>query len=140
MGVEGRDPGNRGNWTGTLNGCYENTYWRFGLQLAQEWRRRAGKPPNPRWTEVEKTLCYPQIRTWHNQSVYFYEDNSKELIGDSNTLGQIYACGHVPCLAHGINGSVMRSTLELNNEEFDWIVAYPSDIGLCDGSSTVGAT
>ena len=43
MGVEGGDPGNEMNYSHTLNSVYENTYWRWALELAQRWReRRAG--------------------------------------------------------------------------------------------------
>ena len=123
MGVEGSDPGNEGNWTGTRNGCYELTYFRFGLSIAQKWKQRAGKPLDERWAQVQKTLCYPQEREWRGSSVYFYTDESKELIGGSNTLGQVYACGHIPCESFGINATVMRNTLQSNNREFDWSVA-----------------
>ena len=124
MGVEGSDPGNSGNFTFTMNGCYENTYWRFGLSLAQTWRKRSGKRLNQRWAKVQNQLCFPRLRRWRGASVYFYEDNSKELIGRSNTLGQQYACGHIPCMDHGINRSVMINTFAANDAEFDWSVAY----------------
>ncbi|WP_210491733.1 hypothetical protein [Patulibacter sp. SYSU D01012] len=36
----------------TKNPAFELSYWRFGLRLAQEWRRRLGMKPHPRWQRV----------------------------------------------------------------------------------------
>jgi hypothetical protein len=112
MGVEGGDPGNEMNWTNTLNSVYENTYWRWGLELAQRWRERTGKARDSNWTLVTDTLCHPRVRDWNGTAgVYFFDDSTTTLLGDSSTLGQIYACGHIPCLQYGINASVMRATI-----------------------------
>ena len=127
MGVEASDPGNEMNWTNTANGCYENVYWQFGISLAQEWRRRQGQPAEPRWAEVMATLCTPAVRSWKSQPAYFFDDGSTALIGPSTALGQVYACGHIPCLLHGVNASVMQSTLQMAVAEFNFSNAYPGD-------------
>lgn len=127
MGVEASDPGNEMNWTNTANGCYENVYWRFGLSIAQEWRARQGLPVEPRWAEVSATLCKPQVRNWKGKPAYFFDDGSTELIGPSTSLGQVYACGHIPCTSHGINTTVMQSTLKMSIAEFNFSNAYPGD-------------
>ncbi|HEY3281115.1 MAG TPA: hypothetical protein VGN26_02480 [Armatimonadota bacterium] len=36
----------------TLNPAFELSYWRMGLSLAQEWRRRLGLPKEERWDRV----------------------------------------------------------------------------------------
>ena len=51
------------------------------------------------------------MRQWRGGSYYFFDDGSRELLGGSSTLGQIYACGHIPCTEFGIDAGVMRSTL-----------------------------
>ena len=127
MGVEMDDPGNRGNWTNTANGCYENTYWLYGLEVAQQWRERQGLPRNREWTAVASTLCRPQQRQWNGSLVYFFDDGSTALVGPATALGQLYACGHLPCLSHGINATVMRNTLAMSTAVFDWDNSYPSD-------------
>lgn len=127
MGVEASDPGNEMNWTNTANGCYENVYWRFGLSIAQEWRARQGLPVEPRWAEVSATLCKPQVRNWKGKPAYFFDDGSTELIGPSTSLGQVYSCGHIPCTSHGINTTVMQSTLKMSIAEFNFSNAYPGD-------------
>ena len=112
MGVEGGDPGNEMNYSHTLNSVYENTYWRWGLELAQRWRERAGLEREAGWTEVTESLCYPRVREWNGTGgVYFFDDSTATLLGGSSTLGQIYACGHIPCLDYRIDKSVMLSTI-----------------------------
>ena len=111
VGVEGGDPGNEMNWTNTLNSVYDNTHWRWGLGLAQRWRERAGKSRNAEWTLVTDTLCPPRVRDWNGTEVYFFDDSTTTPLGGSSTLGQIYTCGHIPCLSYGINATVMLATL-----------------------------
>jgi hypothetical protein len=43
--------------TTTRNPTFELTYWRFGLRVAQEWRKRLGLPRNERWDEVLNHLA-----------------------------------------------------------------------------------
>ncbi|WP_119322275.1 DNAJC11 domain-containing protein [Capsulimonas corticalis] len=41
----------------TQNPTYELSYWRFGLRIAQTWRRRLGLPPDPEWERVRNNLA-----------------------------------------------------------------------------------
>ena len=41
----------------TQNPAFELSYWRFGLQTAQEWRKRLKLAPNPKWNSVLKKLA-----------------------------------------------------------------------------------
>jgi len=36
----------------TQNPTFELSYWRFGLRMAQTWRKRLGLAPNPEWEKV----------------------------------------------------------------------------------------
>ncbi|GAB4024170.1 hypothetical protein [Spirosoma gilvum] len=36
----------------TINPTYELAYWRWGLNVAQQWRQRLGLPRNPQWDDV----------------------------------------------------------------------------------------
>ncbi|MCW3059842.1 MAG: hypothetical protein JWQ02_1663 [Capsulimonas sp.] len=38
--------------TVTQNPTYELSYWRFGLRIAQTWRKRLGLAPDPEWEKV----------------------------------------------------------------------------------------
>ena len=41
----------------TQNPAFELSYWRFGLQTAQQWRKRLKLAPNPKWDNVLKKLA-----------------------------------------------------------------------------------
>jgi hypothetical protein len=41
----------------TINPAFELSYWRFGLRVAQTWRRRLGLGPDPRWEDVRRNLA-----------------------------------------------------------------------------------
>ncbi|KAJ0308634.1 hypothetical protein COL516b_003178 [Colletotrichum fioriniae] len=43
----------------TLNLAYEIAYWRYGLDLAREWKKRLGQPIPEKWTEVAENLAPP---------------------------------------------------------------------------------
>jgi hypothetical protein len=126
-GIENDDPGNEASPLTTLNGVYELVYFRYTLSLAQEWRKRRGLEPDVDIANALKTLCLPKERTWKGEHVYFFTDASTELIGNSTALGHLYACAHIPCLEHGVNATMFRSTLKLSIAEFNFNNAYPGD-------------
>lgn len=41
----------------TVNPTFELSYWRFGLRVANEWRRRLGLPTNGEWKRVGEKLA-----------------------------------------------------------------------------------
>ena len=41
----------------TQNPAFELSYWRFGLRVAQEWRKRLGLAPRPEWEKVLQGLA-----------------------------------------------------------------------------------
>ncbi|KAI2779259.1 Six-hairpin glycosidase-like protein [Daldinia loculata] len=43
----------------TLNLAYEIAYWRYGLDVAREWKRRLGKRIPEKWTTVAENLAHP---------------------------------------------------------------------------------
>ncbi|KAK6955877.1 hypothetical protein Daesc_003522 [Daldinia eschscholtzii] len=43
----------------TLNLAYEIAYWRYGLDVAREWKRRLGQRIPEKWTTVAENLAYP---------------------------------------------------------------------------------
>jgi hypothetical protein len=40
----------------TLNPAFELGYWKYGLRVASEWRKRLSLPPEPRWIQVTEKL------------------------------------------------------------------------------------
>jgi hypothetical protein len=45
----------------TLNPTFELTYWRWGLEMAQQWRERLGMPREPNWDRVLNQLSQPLV-------------------------------------------------------------------------------
>ncbi|KAI3548807.1 hypothetical protein CSPX01_02830 [Colletotrichum filicis] len=46
----------------TLNLAYEIAYWRYGLDVAREWKKRLGQTVPEKWTEVAENLApLPQV-------------------------------------------------------------------------------
>jgi hypothetical protein len=45
----------------TLDPTFELTYWRWGLQVAQQWRERLGLPRVEKWDEVLQHLAKPPV-------------------------------------------------------------------------------
>ena len=45
----------------TLNPTFELTYWRWGLETAQQWRDRLGLPRDPNWDDVLNRLAKPPV-------------------------------------------------------------------------------
>jgi hypothetical protein len=45
----------------TWNPTFELTYWRLGLKIACEWRKRAGLPAKSAWLKVLETLATPTV-------------------------------------------------------------------------------
>jgi len=45
----------------TFNPTFELTYWRWGLETAQQWRERLGLPREKKWDEVLDGLATPSV-------------------------------------------------------------------------------
>ena len=45
----------------TFNPTFELTYWRWGLETAQQWRQRLGLPRDEKWDAVLKDLAKPPV-------------------------------------------------------------------------------
>jgi hypothetical protein len=45
----------------TFNPTFELTYWRWGLETAQQWRTRLGQPREKKWDDVLRGLAKPPV-------------------------------------------------------------------------------
>lgn len=55
----------------TLNPTFELEYWKYGLDLANEWKRRLGLPLNEKWKEVSANLAPLPVK----DGVYLAHEN-----------------------------------------------------------------
>ncbi|KAI0002664.1 Six-hairpin glycosidase-like protein [Xylariaceae sp. FL0662B] len=73
----------------TVNLAYELAYWRYGLDIAREWKRRLGQSVPEKWTTVAENLA-PPPRVDGLYAVYEGLDSSwwddPELNGDPRSL------------------------------------------------------
>jgi hypothetical protein len=95
-----------------INPTYELTYWRFGLETAQQWRVRLGLPRNEKWDKVLNNLAKPSIA----DGKYLFTESTPDSYTNSKWNDDhpavINALGVLP--GPGIDMATMRHT-------FDWI-------------------
>ena len=99
----------------TFNPTFELTYWRWGLDTAQQWRVRLGLPRNEKWDAVLKDLAKPPV----GDDKYLFTEtapdsytNPKWNMDHPAVLG---ALSFVP--GPQINPATMKNT-------FDWVWAH----------------
>jgi hypothetical protein len=100
----------------TINPTYELTYWRWGLETAQRWRERTGRPRDARWDDVLNRLApAPQ-----KDGRYLHHDG----LDDTYTTWSwehpaiVGALGMLP--GNGIDPAVMRNSLEETMRVWQW--------------------
>ena len=97
--------------------AFENSYWRWALAKAQEWRERAGLPRNPKWEKVLENLApLPQ-----SEGVYLFchgwiNSYSKYNQGHPDPLG---VCAFLP-LTEGVDRETAKRTVEKIYKEWNW--------------------
>ncbi len=92
----------------TMNPAFELGYWRFGLRVAQGWRRRMGLPKQPTWEAVEKNLAPLPTQ----EGVYVLHEGVKDMWTKFNYEhpALIGTFGLLP--GDGVDRTVMRRTLD----------------------------
>ncbi|HOP97850.1 MAG TPA: glycoside hydrolase family 65 [Verrucomicrobiota bacterium] len=104
--------------TNTLNPTFELTYWRWGLEKAQEWRERLGMPREPKWDRVLKHLA--PLPT--EQDKYLFAETATGTYTDRKWTDDhpsvTAALGLLP--GPGVDPQVMRRTLDWIWENWNW--------------------
>jgi hypothetical protein len=102
----------------TFNPTFELTYWRWGLETAQQWRERLGLPRNEKWDDVLKHLAKPPA----SDGKYLFTEttpdsysNPKWNADHPTVLG---ALSFVP--GPGIDRETMRHTLDWVWKNWNW--------------------
>jgi hypothetical protein len=96
----------------TYNPTFELTYWRWGLETAQQWHVRLGQPRNARWDAVLKDLAKPSVSDGKYLFTETTPDSYTNPKWNSDHPGVLGALAFVP--GPGIDAATMRHT-------FDWI-------------------
>lgn len=100
----------------TWNPTFELSYWRYGLKLAQRWRRRLGIKPDPVWDEIISNLSQLPVRG----GVYLAHENCPQTYTERNSdhPSMLGAFGMLP--GDGVNRVTMRRTLIKVMNEWQW--------------------
>jgi hypothetical protein len=97
-----------------LNPTFELAYWHWGLETAQQWRRRLGLDRETQWDRIVKNLSRPTVR----EGVYMgIETPPYTIYRDHPSM--VAALGVLPATPL-IDPNIMRTTLEHVLQKWDW--------------------
>jgi hypothetical protein len=102
----------------TLNPTFELTYWRWGLQTAQQWRERLGLPREPKWDAVLKGFAKLPLE----DDKYLLAETATGTYSDKKWLNDhpsvLGALGMLP--GPDVDRATMRRTLDWIWENWNW--------------------
>ncbi|MGW0246222.1 hypothetical protein ACWDYH_06230 [Nocardia goodfellowii] len=105
----------------TADPTFELAYWWWGLEIAQRWRERSGRPRNERWDAIQNGLATPHRAGETYQAIatapYLRRDDHPSLL---------CALGVVP-VTPLIDADVMAATLLDVRENWQWETAWGWD-------------
>lgn len=92
----------------TLNPTFELEYWRYGLEVANQWRKRLGLPSNPEWEQIISKLS----KLPKKDGVYLAHENCPDTFTKFNYdhPSMLCALGMLPGLM--VDKEIMANTLE----------------------------
>jgi hypothetical protein len=105
----------------TLNPTFELTYWRWGLETAQQWRLRLGLPREKKWDDVLEHLAQPSVA----DGKYLFSETTPDSYTnpkwDADHPAVLGALSFVPG-SHfsGIDAATMRNTLDWIWRNWNW--------------------
>jgi hypothetical protein len=108
-----------------MNPAFELAYWRFGLRLAQTWRKRLGLKRDPSWDQVLNSLAPLPMQ----DGLYLLQENLTGTYTDWNWEhpALVGAFGMLP--GDGVDRAVMRPSLERVMDVWQWDRAWGWDFG-----------
>lgn len=107
----------------TVNGAFELSYWRFGLRVAQEWRRRLGLPADPDWAAVRAGLAELPVQDGVYVAYEGVEDMWTAYLFDHPALVGLY--GWLP--GDGVDTATVRATAHRIWDVWAWDSAWGWD-------------
>ena len=102
----------------TFNPTFELTYWRWGLETAQQWRERLGLPRNEKWDAVLKDLARPPVGDGKYLFTETAPDSYTNPRWNKDHPAVLGALSFVP--GPGIDAETMRNTLDWVWKNWNW--------------------
>ena len=100
---------------------FELAYWVWALGVAQDWRRRAGLPPEPLWDEVRAGLTRPAVVQGRYAAVGVEPWTLRE-----DHPSMVYGLGVVPDTGY-LDHRVVAATLDGVLADWDWASTWGWD-------------
>jgi protein-glucosylgalactosylhydroxylysine glucosidase len=114
----------------TFNPTYELSYWNWALEVAQQWRIRAGLSRSKKWDEIINNLApLPQANGVYlatESTPDCYETGSKYLTDHPAVLA---AYSTIPA-ANGLDTAIMKNTFDTVWEKWQWNETWGWDFPL----------
>jgi hypothetical protein len=100
----------------TWNPTFELEYWYDALGIAQEWRKRVGLAPNPKWEEVRSKISALPVK----DGVYLAHENCPQTFTERNRdhPSMLGALGVLPGVK--VDREIMRGTLKRVFRDWKW--------------------
>lgn len=100
----------------TWNPTFELTYWREALEIAQQWRERAGQPRNRAWESVRTRMSPLPAR----DGVYLAHENCPQTYKERNRDHPSMLAALGVLNGTGVDRETMRRTLKKVFAEWRW--------------------
>jgi hypothetical protein len=100
----------------TWNPTFELEYWYDALGIAQQWRKRMGLAPNPKWEEVRAKISALPVK----EGVYLAHENCPQTFTERNRdhPSMLGALGVLP--GAKVDREIMRATLKRVFLQWKW--------------------
>ena len=102
----------------TLDPTFELTYWRWGLETAQQWRQRLGLPRDPKWDDVLARLAPLPVSDGKYLFTETTPDSYTNPRWNADHPAVLNALGFVP--GPGIDHTTMSNTLDWIWKNWNW--------------------
>ena len=102
----------------TFNPTFELTYWRWGLETAQQWRQRLGLPRDEKWDAVLKDLAKPPTADGKYLFAESTPDDYTNPKWNADHPSVTAALGLLP--GPGVDAETMRHTLDWIWKNWNW--------------------
>lgn len=113
----------------TINPTFELAYWRYGLKVAIEWKKRLGMKVPDKWVNVlEKLSPYPVYKDKYYQNVETEEPTLDDPWHTRDHPTVLGALGMLP--GEGIDEKLMGKTLKKVFENWNWVTTWGWDYPL----------
>lgn len=106
---------------------FELAYWRYGLQLAQQWRERAGMPRNPQWDAIIHQLALPVEKDGYYLPAATAPDaytNPTQRRDHPMAAGTF---GMIPWASFAVDTAAVAHTLEETLADWQWATTWGWD-------------